>query len=147
MNCAIAQLSDIPALCQLLNALFTQEPEFKPDEILQAKGLSQIINDDSVGHILVVRHGDRVIGMVNLLYTISTALGARVAMLEDFVIAAEYRDRGVGSQLMEYAIAYARDNGCKRITLLTDGTNLKAQGFYGKHGFEGSEMIPYRLFL
>ncbi|MFA7351482.1 MAG: GNAT family N-acetyltransferase [Methylotenera sp.] len=41
----------------------------------------------------------------------------------------------------------ARLNGCKRITLLTDGGNEFAQRFYQKHGFTGSVMVPFRLFL
>jgi len=143
----IATPSDIPDLCGLLNTLFTQEPEFKPDSALQTKGLAAIIEEEKFGHILVVRDGVRVIGMVNLLYTISTALGARVAILEDFVIGPKDRNRGVGSQLMRAAIAHARANGCERITLLTDGINVKAQEFYRKHGFKGSEMVPFRLHL
>jgi len=85
--------------------------------------------------------------MVNLLFTISTALGERVALLEDMVIASKLRGAGVGSQLLEQAISVARAEGCKRITLLTDKTNESAQRFYAKQGFELSSMVPMRLSL
>jgi N-acetylglutamate synthase-like GNAT family acetyltransferase len=58
-----------------------------------------------------------------------------------------FRSGGVGSQLLEQAIHFARANGCKRITLLTDRTNEPAQRFYQKHGFAFSAMVPLRLSL
>jgi GNAT superfamily N-acetyltransferase len=85
--------------------------------------------------------------MVNLLYTVSTALGDRVALLEDMVVSPNVRGSGVGSRLLEQAIQLARLDGCKRITLLTDRANEPAQRFYQKHGFVSSVMVPLRLSL
>ncbi len=142
-----ATLSDIPDLCQLLNMLFTQEIEFKPNQEAQQRGLTAIINHSETGQILVARRAGNVIGMVNLLYTVSTALGARVGLLEDMVVAPDARNVGVGSQILQHAIQVAQNNGCKRITLLTDGANHLAQSFYQKHGFEISSMLVLRLRL
>jgi ribosomal protein S18 acetylase RimI-like enzyme len=85
--------------------------------------------------------------MINLLYTVSTALGARVALLEDMVVLPQFRGVGAGSKLLQAAIAHARASGCKRITLLTDGDNEAAQKFYSNHGFTASRMVPFRLKL
>ena len=85
--------------------------------------------------------------MVNLLFTESTALDSKVALLEDMVILSSSRGRGIGSQLIDYAISEAKKVGCKRITLLTDIENTKAQSFYQKKGFVKSKMTPYRLLL
>lgn len=142
-----ATSSDIPALCELLTLLFTQEADFKPDLEAQRRGLTHIIEHSEIGLILVARQHDQVVGMVNLLYTISTALGDRVALLEDMVVSPSARGAGVGSQLLEQAKQSARLNGCKRITLLTDASNATAQRFYKKHGFTGSAMVPFRILL
>ncbi|MGZ4977548.1 MAG: GNAT family N-acetyltransferase [Methylobacter sp.] len=147
MEITPANASDIPALCELLNLLFSQEADFKPDYDAQSRGLARIIGNPEIGLIVVARQDDRVVGMVNLLYTISTALGDRVALLEDMVVAPSARGSGVGSQLLEQAIQFAKLNGCKRITLLTDRTNEPAQRFYQKHGFGFSAMVPLRLLL
>ncbi|MNY66030.1 putative phosphinothricin acetyltransferase YwnH [compost metagenome] len=77
----------------------------------------------------------------------STALGARVALLEDMVVDTGARGTGIGSALLEQAIAHARDSGCRRITLLTDGDNAAAQRLYRRHGFGRSPMVPLRLAL
>lgn len=140
-----ASSTDIPQLCVLLNSLFTQEAEFSPDTERQAIGLGAIIEGDGIGDILVAVEAGEIIGMVNLLYTISTALGSRVAILEDMIIAPAYRGLGMGSLLLEQAIDFAKNKGCKRITLLTDSDNERAQQFYQKHGFELSSMDAYRL--
>ncbi|CAA9890270.1 Aminoalkylphosphonate N-acetyltransferase [Candidatus Methylobacter favarea] len=140
-----AILTDIPALCGLLDCLFAQELEFTPDHEAQSRGLARIINSPEIGHVLVARQGSEIAGMVCLLYTVSTALGARVALLEDMIIAPDYRGLGVGSYLLENAIKFARKNKCRRITLLTDCANEPAQRFYQRHGFALSSMLPLRL--
>jgi ribosomal protein S18 acetylase RimI-like enzyme len=142
-----ASETDIPALSELLSVLFTQENEFSPDPEAQRRGLSQIIHNPGAGAILVLREGNTILGMVTLLFTVSTALGERVALLEDMVVSPKARGVGAGSALLSRAISFAKAEGCKRITLLTDGDNRLAQRFYEKYGFTASSMIPFRLFL
>ncbi len=146
MQISQATPADITELCALLSSLFAQELEFLPDAALQAQGLAEIILHPEVGVILVARAPDgHVSGMVNLLFTVSTALGARVALLEDLVVAPKARGAGIGSQLLSRAIALAKDKGCKRITLLTDADNDGAQRLYARLGFAMSGMVPMRL--
>ncbi len=135
---------DIPDLCLLLNELFSQETEFVPDQETQERGLRAIIGNPAVGQIFVAVIDGKVLGMVNVLYTVSTALGSRVALMEDMIISSSSRGFGIGSKLVEHAIAGIKDAGCLRVTLLTDKDNLPAHRFYQRHGFVGSTMIPLR---
>jgi ribosomal protein S18 acetylase RimI-like enzyme len=145
MEISQATVEDIPQLCELLALLFDQEAEFRPDSELQTLGLRQIIDFPECGRILALRDGQSVIGMVNLLFTVSTALGGRVAILEDMVVRPDCRRKGVGSMLLKGAVAFAESAGCLRITLLTDASNASAQRFYRRHGFITSDMVPMRL--
>jgi ribosomal protein S18 acetylase RimI-like enzyme len=142
---SLATLADIPQLCILLEFLFTQEAEFQPDLRLQSQGLEQIIKSPEIGHILVLRRDDSVIGIVNLLYSISTALGGLVATVDDVIIHPDYRGDGRGSRLFKYALNFAQSQGCKRVTLLTDCSNLGAQKFYQSHGLKIMQMVPMRI--
>jgi len=142
-----ASSADIPALSELLSVLFAQEEEFTPDLEAQAQGLAHIIDKPEVGAVLVAREGGQILGMVSLLFTVSTALGGRVAWLEDMVVSAQARGAGLGSELLAQAISLARAQGCKRITLLTDRANEAAQRFYRQQGFAASSMVPMRLAL
>lgn len=147
MHIEKATSGDIPALSKLLSVLFSQEAEFIPNPDAQSRGLAQIVNNPEVGAVLLVREGAEVLGMVSLLFTVSTALGERVALLEDMVVFSQGRGAGIGTQLLARAVSFARAQGCKRITLLTDRTNEAAQRFYGKQGFVVSSMLPMRLTL
>ncbi|MDR3604145.1 MAG: N-acetyltransferase family protein [Desulfomonilaceae bacterium] len=142
-----AVLDDIPQLCELLTLLFQQETDFQPDVEKQCRGLSWIIERPEVGSIIVLREGPIVLGMVNVLYTVSTACGGRVAIVEDMVVRPGSRNRGLGSLMIRRAIEFAGSAGCLRITLLTDRTNDSAIRFYQRHGFAPSGMIPFRLLL
>lgn len=147
MKIEIASLNDIPDLCRLLDSLFAQEAEFAPDRKKQETGLRTIINNNNIGDILVAREDNRIIGMANLLYTVSTAIGGRVALLEDMVVAENRRSQGIGSILLAHAVRHAKEKQCLRITLLTDGDNHPAHQFYKNNGFQQSSMLIFRTLL
>ena len=111
-----ANQSDLEGLVELLTCLFEQEAEFQPNPDLQRKALSKIILNSELGLILIAKCENKILGMVNLLLTESTALGSRVALLEDMIVAATSRGKGIGSLLIDYAIQEAAHLGCKRIT-------------------------------
>ena len=145
----IAGIEDVPELTELLMMLFGIEAEFTPDSQKQHAGLMKIISDPAVGEILVIRSvpDDRICGMVSLLYTISTALGGRVAVLEDMFIVPFYRRKGLGSMLISGAVSHAQRNGLLRISLLTDSDNHQAVSFYEKNNFKKSQMQVMRILL
>ena len=147
MKIEIATTSDIPKLCTLLDYLFSQEVEFKPNHKIQSRGLEKILNNNNIGNIFVAKKNKKIVGMVILLYTISTALGERVALLEDMVVSPEERNLGIGSMLLDHVVKHATEKGCKRITLLTDKMNIRAQKFYKQHKFNRSTMIPFRMIV
>jgi GNAT superfamily N-acetyltransferase len=147
LKIATATLADIPQLCTLLAVLFNQEAEFSPDSNRQASGLRQIIEHPDCGRILVVREQETLLGMANLLFTVSTARGGRVAILDDFVVRPERRGQGLGTALLQAARDLAEAEGCSRITLQTDADNGAAMRLYRRHGYTQSTMVPFRLLI
>ena len=141
----LACKDDLVDLIRLLNELFTQDIEFEPDFEKQEIGLVKILNNTEIGEILVLKIDNKIVGMVSLLYSISTALGGKVAILEDMIIDEGYRNNGFGQELLNEAINFAKGRNCLRLTLLTDFNNDTAINFYKKAGFKKSEMIPMRL--
>jgi GNAT superfamily N-acetyltransferase len=142
-----ATLEDIPQLCGLLAVLFAQEKEFAPDSARQADGLRLILGRPEQGRILVWRERQTLLGMANLLFTVSTARGGRVAILDDFVVLPEHRGQGGGGALLRAAIALAREQGCSRLSLQTDADNEAAMRLYRRFGFARSTMVPFRLLI
>jgi len=142
-----ATLEDLPSLAQLLMDLFAQESDFRPDYNSQIRGLRLILEQPSRGRVLVLRSATQIIGMINLLFTISTAEGGFVILLEDLIIHKDFRGQGFGSELLKHAIEYAKQKDFLRITLLTERAGEEALAFFEKHGFQRSGMVPMRLWL
>ena len=142
-----ATIEDLPALTELVMDLFSRSEDFRPDHEAQERGLRLILEQPNRGRIFVVRNHDKIIGMVNLLFTISTARGGFVILLEDVVIHPDHRGQGYGSMLVDYVVDFAKQKSFKRITLLTDKLSAESQEFFKKHGFEHSHMVPMRRII
>lgn len=142
-----ATIEDLPALTGLVMDLMARSEDFFPDQALQEHGLRLILEQPSRGRIFVVRNNERIFGMVNLLFTISTARGGFVILMEDVVIHPDHRNQGYGAMLVDYVVDFAKQKNFKRITLLTDKIGADSQEFFKKHGFEYSNMIPMRRMI
>ncbi len=142
-----ATAEDLDELSELLGELFSEEKDFRPNKDKQMRGLRLIFEQPNRGRVFVLRRDRAIVGMINLLFTISTAEGGFVLLLEDLVIHDSYRDKGYGSMLLDYAVEFARQKNFLRITLLTDRPEIKSQAFFKRHGFFESSMIPMRLLV
>lgn len=142
-----ATIEDLPALVELVVDLFAMQGDFTPDRMVQERGLALVLEQPSRGRIFVLRNDHQIIGMVNLLFTISTAMGGFVIQMEDVIVHPDHRGQGYGTMLLNQVIEFARQKDFKRITLLTDRISAESQNFFRKHGFEYSNMIPMRRIL
>mgnify|MGYP000170973709 CR=1 FL=1 len=142
-----ATIEDLPALVDLVMELFRVQGDFNPDAAAQERGLALILEQPSRGRIFVIRNGHRLIGMVNLLFTISTAMGGFVIQMEDVIIHPDHRGQGFGSRLLEHVIEFAEAKDFKRITLLTDKISAESQNFFRKYDFDYSNMIPMKRII
>lgn len=142
-----AVAEDLDELSSLLGELFSEESDFRPDKSKQLRGLRLIFEQPNRGRVFVLRVDRAIVGMINLLFTISTAEGGFVLLLEDLVVHREHRGHGYGSKLLYHAVEFAKQKNFLRITLLTDRPELRSQSFFRKHGFYESPMLPMRLLL
>jgi ribosomal protein S18 acetylase RimI-like enzyme len=92
---------------------------------------------------LVVAEGDAgtVIGCLQLCILPGlSSQGASRALIEDVRVASHCRSRGIGEQLVQWAVAEARGRGCRLVELLTHHTRVDAQRFYQRLGFTPSHV-------
>jgi ribosomal protein S18 acetylase RimI-like enzyme len=66
--------------------------------------------------------------------------GASRGLIEDVRVATHCRSRGIGEQMVQWAIAEARARGCKLVELFTHRTRVDAQRFYARLGFQPSHV-------
>jgi ribosomal protein S18 acetylase RimI-like enzyme len=141
-----ATSADLAALVALLGELFRLEQDFAPDAARQRRALELLLSEPQRA-IVLVACAPQVVGMISVQLVTSTAEGGHSAWIEDVVVDARYRGRGIGRALVTAALAWARERGATRAQLLVDTGNGGAIEFYAKLGWHAMHLTPRRMFL
>lgn len=148
INIRHAQAEDIPALCELLQQLFSIEQDFTPDLAKQSAGLQLLLAKPERGAILVAQQvSGKVIGMVSAQLVISTAQGTPAAWIEDMVVETNYRGNGLGRQLLDSILTWAKAQGATRAQLLVDMDNQPAIAYYDHLGWNTTRLQARNIYL
>lgn len=54
----------------------------------------------------------------------------------EFLVKEEFRNKGIGTQLIKHAVRFAKEKGARMLVLETQSCNVPAINFYRKHGFD-----------
>jgi ribosomal protein S18 acetylase RimI-like enzyme len=97
--------------------------------------------DPNIELVVAEGEGGAVVGCLQLciLPGLSSQGGSR-GLIEDVRVASHCRSRGIGEQLVRWAVAQARAKGCRLVELLTNHTRTDAQRFYERLGFARSHV-------
>ena len=142
INIRTAKPEDVPQLVMLLKTLFAIEADFDFNADKQARGLQLLLQSDQAC-ILVAElgAGNDLCAMCSLQILISTAEGGEVGLLEDLVVAADFRNQGIGAKLLAEIVDWAGQRGLKRLQLLADKNNSPALGFYERQGWQSTQLV------
>jgi ribosomal protein S18 acetylase RimI-like enzyme len=101
----------------------------------------EAVEKDPNIQLVVAEEGGAVIGCLQLCILPGlSSQGASRALIEDVRVASHRRSRGIGEQLVQWAIAQARARQCRLVELLTHNTRVDAQRFYKRLGFASSHV-------
>ncbi len=127
----LGQLSDIHQVFNLVKelAIFENEPDAVTAKINDYK---TAFKKELIG-VLVAETNDIIVGMTLFYDTFSTWKG-KMLYLEDFVVKAEYRSKGIGDLLFTATIAEAKRRSCKMIKWQVLDWNKRAIDFYERKG-------------
>jgi ribosomal protein S18 acetylase RimI-like enzyme len=110
-----------------------------PPSYFQA--LERVQRDPNIQLVVAEGGGGEVVGCLQLCILPGlSSQGASRALIEDVRVASQCRSRGIGEQLVQWAVAEARGKGCKLVELLTHNTRIDAQRFYKRLGFQASHV-------
>jgi len=118
--------------------------EFRPGARPLSHADLRVIATDTV--LFIARNDDgRAVGMATLVvYRQTTALSGRV---EDVIVTADYRGRGVGRLLMDALIKAARTRRLDHLNLTSNPRRIAAHGLYRSLGFQTRDTTVFRLTL
>jgi GNAT superfamily N-acetyltransferase len=122
------------ALREQLPDIFCAAPEpVRPREFL----LDRMAGPESV--VLLALEEAEVVGVLELVMSPPPRWGGRVprrvALLDNVVVRADRRGRGIGSQLMEHAERWAAERGAVAMELHVWSTNTSARQLYERRGY------------
>jgi len=115
----------------------------RPEEPLPPSYFSafEALDRDPNIQLVVAEEGGRVVGCLQLCILPGlSSQGASRGLLEDVRVASDRRSRGIGEQLVRWAVAQSRAKDCKLVELLTHQTRADAQRFYERLGFQRSHV-------
>jgi ribosomal protein S18 acetylase RimI-like enzyme len=102
----------------------------------------EVLDRDPNIQLVVAQDGEgAVVGCLQLCILPGlSSQGASRGLIEDVRVASHCRGRGIGEEMVQWAIGQARAKGCKLVELLTHHTRVDAQCFYERLGFARSHV-------
>jgi ribosomal protein S18 acetylase RimI-like enzyme len=99
----------------------------------------EAIERDPNNELIVVELGGRIVGVLQMTYIpYLTYRGSWRAQIEGVRVDSSLRSSGIGRKLFEWAIARAREKGCRMVQLTSDKSRPDAIRFYESLGFTAS---------
>jgi GNAT superfamily N-acetyltransferase len=132
---------DLPAIVSLLADDFLgaereQAGADPPDSYRQA---FQEIDRDARNELIVAEIEGRVVATLQLTFIPSLShQGSERMEIEAVRVASDLRGRGIGHQLLAWAIERGRERGCRLVQLTTNKRRVDARRFYESLGFVAS---------
>jgi ribosomal protein S18 acetylase RimI-like enzyme len=106
-------------------------------------GVERLIERQDTEYLLATPDDDSPpAGVCQLRYRWGIWLAAEDCWLEDLYVREDARRDGVGSALLELAVARALERGCRRVELDVAHSNVAAKALYERHGFSTEYKPP-----
>ena len=142
-----AVTEDVPAIVGMLADDPLGSQRESPDDLTPYLAALDRLAADPNQHLVVAVREGRVVGTLQL--TVIPGLsrkGATRSIIEAVRIHADERGSGLGTQLIEWAIAESRRQDCQLVQLTSDVTRTDAHRFYERLGFTASH-VGFKLSL
>jgi len=107
----------------------------------------EAIDADPNQFLAVAADGAQIVGTLQLTFIAGLSRkGALRGQIEAVRVAAHLRGRGMGQELIEWAIEECRARGCQIVQLTSDNSRSDAHRFYERLGFAATH-VGYKLSL
>lgn len=142
----LAELKDLPLLCQLMEAFYTLDGHDFQAETAQ-RVLKGIIENDTYGRLWVITADGLAIGYVAVTLGYSLEYGGRDAFVDEIFLQQAYRGQGIGAQTFAFVEAECRALAVRALHLEVMPENTRAYALYGKLGYRDrhSALLTKRL--
>jgi len=133
-----AEKKDLPEIIRLLieDELGATREHFSDPLLPSYREAFRSIRKDKNQLLLVVEYKEQVIGTFHLTFMPSLSFkGSWRLNIENIHVDKRFQNQGVGTWMLQKAIALGKEKGCKIVQLTTNKKRLRAKVFYEKLGF------------
>lgn len=141
-----AALADEPSFVPLMRALYGHEGLPFHEAALRAP-LRELLADPSLGGAWLAFAGEAVAAYALATWGFSTEMGGRFLFLDELLVAAPLRGRGIGRKLLGFLEEHARRGGAGAVRLEVSAENPRARELYLACGYTdpGRHFLAKRL--
>jgi len=130
--------ADLPFIVKLLTEDAVRVTDDKPDEPFHPRYVAALreLSADSNQMMMVALLDGETVGTVQLTFIPGiSSLGLKRCLVEAVHIAPGHRSKGLGTQMIRWAIEQGRERGCGMVQLTSNKKRLDAHRFYERLGF------------
>jgi len=129
-----AEEQDLPSVLPVYAQLGQDDGRILPLEQARIIFARMLDYPDYQLYVAVVR--GEIVGAFALLVMDNLGhLGAPSGVLEDVVVREDWRRRGIGQKMLEFALNYCKSRGCYKLALSSNFHREEAHRFYERLGF------------
>ena len=131
-----ATQSDLRAIGELLEDLIHAMDDTEGIDVGTAVKTCQDLLNDAGSHFSVAETAGTVVGFINFASRRTILHQSPSGLIDELVVASEYRGKGIGRQLVLATIEKCKQLGCCEVEVSSEKTNIKAGEFYRQCGFK-----------
>ncbi|MDY0093555.1 MAG: GNAT family N-acetyltransferase [Candidatus Vecturithrix sp.] len=143
MEYRFATKDDLPGILTLYKQL-------NPDEAIISKERAehlweQIETNDAIKYFIALDN-NRIVSTCNIAIILNlTRNGRPYGIIENVITDRTYQRKGIGKQVIQNAIDYAKKQNCYKILLLSSTKRIDAHNFYESIGFNGDSKRGFEI--
>ena len=131
IKCGIEYKSEIYSLVLEFYGLTTDDPH---SEKLSST-LAELLTHPKYGAVFLIKKESDFVGYAILCFGFSLMYGGRDAFIDELFIREDFRNKKIGSEVIDYLCKYARTTGIKALHIEVKEKHKEAGRLYERKGF------------
>ncbi len=134
MQITVMQQSEIETAAELVRSFYT-EFGFPFDPVIIRSCLEELSASPDLGRLFFLQHDEKTVGFILITFGFSLEYHGRDAFIDELFVLPEFRNRGLGAAVIEYAVQFCKSEGIKAIHLEVRNNNPSALRLYRRLNF------------
>lgn len=142
MEIRFAEIADLQHILEMYKVL---NPEDKPIDLSVAQDIW--IKSNYIKYIVALEN-DKIIATCNIAVILNlTRSGRPYGIIENVITDEKYRRKGIGRNIINKALEYAKEKNCYKVVLLSSIKRKEAHKFYESIGFNCNSKKGFEIRL